>query len=253
MVSIISSNFLNRLPIEETAKSFAKQLPPAAKILDIGCGHKPYAHYFTGQYTGLDHTPGPRVDLVCDSASIPLPSASFDAILATQTLEHTERLRQTVSEIERLLKPGGYCFISVPLAMKVHATPQASRRSPYHNFDPAKIPYWHTDFWRFTPFGLISLFQNFRIVVLKETSGYAGTLLQLANYFLSSFGIPYLFVPVYVVTNIVGLLTDDLIRLLCKNSRLPLARKFYWLIYASLPLNYILIARKPLPTDAPPV
>lgn len=247
MVTILSSNFLNRFPIEETIRNFAQQFTPDTNILDIGCGHKPYAHYFSGQYTGVDHTPGPAVDIVCDGAAIPLPDGSFDIIIATQVLEHTEQLANTVTEIERLLKPGGYCFISVPLAMKVHAVPQSSTAAPYQNFDSKKIPYWHIDFWRFTKFGLISLFKNFKVLVLKETSGYIGTLAQLINYFFASFGIPYLFVPLYIVTNSIGLFADDLIRAASKNSRFHLVQKFYWLIYASLPLNYILIARKPLP------
>ncbi|PIT98110.1 MAG: hypothetical protein COT71_02510 [Candidatus Andersenbacteria bacterium CG10_big_fil_rev_8_21_14_0_10_54_11] len=253
MVTIISSNFLNRLPIEETIRKFAQQFSADTKIIDIGCGSKPYARYFSGQYIGCDHTPGPQVDLVCDSAAIPLPTASFDVVIATQTLEHTDRLQETVKEIQRLLKPGGYCFVSVPLAMKVHAIPQHSHFAPYHNFNPEKIPYWNVDFWRFTKFGLIILFKHFKIVVVKETSGYIGTLAQLINYFFASFNVPYVFIPLYILTNVIGLAADGIIHLVCKKSRAPLLQKFYWLIYASLPLNYILIARKPLPDSDPAV
>lgn len=46
--------------------------------------------------------------------AIPLPDASFDVIIASQVLEHIVRRGLFVSELERVLKPGGRAFIFVP-------------------------------------------------------------------------------------------------------------------------------------------
>src|SRR3990167_8885324 len=178
MPSLLSSNYLARFPVDRAMKSFAKKYAPESQILDIGCGHKPYAKYFSGTYIGIDHIKTPECDIVADSASIPLGDSLFDAIILNQTLEHTENLSGTVHEIFRLLKPGGKCFVSVPMAMKVHSTPLPSKSAAYKNFDVAAHPTWNVDFWRFTKFGLIATFKDFQVVTLEETSGYIGTLCQ---------------------------------------------------------------------------
>lgn len=246
MPSLLSSNYLARFPVDRAMKLFAKEYEKESKILDIGCGHKPYAKYFLGTYIGVDHIKTPECDIVADSASIPLEDSLFDAIILNQTLEHTENLSGTIHEIFRLLKPGGKCFVSVPMAMKVHSVPLPSKSAAYKNFDVAAHPTWNVDFWRFTKFGLIVTFKDFQVVTLEETSGYVGTLCQLTNYFFASFGIPYVFSPIYLILNSIGLTADQLIDTLCKSGVSPLLRKFHNLIYTSLPLNYVLIIQKPL-------
>lgn len=246
MPSLLSSNYLARRPIDYAMKRFARNYSATSKILDIGCGHKPYAKYFSGTYTGIDHEATPEADIVCDSAAIPLPDEAFDAVILNQTLEHTEKLEGTISEIRRLLKPGGHCFVSVPMAMKVHSVPLPSKASGYTNFQYGDHPTWNVDFWRFTKFGLIVRFKDFEVISLRETSGYFGTLRQLSNYFFASFGVPYVFIPIYVVNNCIGIVSDTLIEALCGYIPVPTLKKFYRLIYQSLPLNYNLIVRKPL-------
>lgn len=245
MVSILSSNFLNRYPIERAMREFGRQFDSQSQILDIGCGYKPYAKYFRGEYVGVDHDrEHSSADIISDSARIPKETESFDAIILNQTLEHTENISGTIAEIKRLLKPNGLVFISVPLVMKLHAIPQPSEAAPYNNFDKDKIRTWNVDFWRFTKFGLISLFREWQVVALEETSGYAGTLAQLMNYFWASFGLPYIFMPFYLVNNIIGGGIDQIIKSIALGTRNVVVLKFYNLIYLSLPLNYILIIRK---------
>ncbi len=245
MLSIFRNNFLNRYPIEKAMREFGHRFGTDSRILDIGCGYKPYAKYFRGEYVGVDHDKeNSKADVVCNSANIPLDASLFDAIVMNQTLEHTENVAGTIVEIKRLLKPDGMVFVSVPLVMKIHSIPRPSSLAPYDNFDKEKITNWNVDYWRFTKFGLISLFRDWQILSLTETSGYAGTLAQLINYFFSSFGLPYLFVPVYLINNLAGWWFDKIIKAACLGSKNRLVLKFYNLIYLSLPLNYILIIRK---------
>lgn len=79
-----------------------------------------------GKLTGFDIRPGEGVDvLVSDPDVIPAPDASFDCAVSANTLEHTRRPWRVVSEMARILKPGGYVFLLVPMpnAHRYHAEP----------------------------------------------------------------------------------------------------------------------------------
>lgn len=234
MPSLISSNYLARRPIEKAIEKFAKDTPKDAKILDIGCGDMPYKHYFQGAYLGVDHDKNSKADIICDSTHIPLPDSNFDAIITTQTLEHTADVPGTLREILRLLKPGGVCFISVPMTVRVHGVPE---KKDDHDI-------WYVDYWRFTKYGLLLLCKDFSVQSIEETSGYGGTMMQLTNYFFASFGVPYIFIPVYLVANIVGTVLDEGAKIL-GSTNIPVLKKAYKLIYLGLPLNYCLIIKKP--------
>jgi len=95
------------------------------RVLDVGCGDKPYAAWLDGakvvQHLGLDIYPGPKVDVVITSGMPwPLETASFDAILCIQVLEHVENLDHMLSEMHRVLKPGGILLASIPFAYNEH-------------------------------------------------------------------------------------------------------------------------------------
>jgi SAM-dependent methyltransferase len=95
------------------------------RVLDVGCGDKPYAAWLDGtkvtEHIGIDVFPGPKVDIVITPGmSWPLTTASFDAILCTQVLEHVKDLEHVLSEIHRVLKPGGTLLASIPFAYNVH-------------------------------------------------------------------------------------------------------------------------------------
>ncbi len=244
MVSLLSSNYLSRFPVDQAMKRFSRRFNPSQKVLDIGCGHKPYAKYFSCEYTGLDHSKNTSADIIADSSSIPLPDNSFDGIILNQTLEHTQNLADTINEIKRLLKKDGLCLISVPAAMKIHSLPLPVKEAPANNFKPDLLSYWNIDYWRFTKYGLIILFRDFYVLNIKETSGYFGTLFQMSNYFFASFGLGKLFSPLYFINNALGVSIDAVVIKTCRNSPVAVLKKFYDLIYSSFPLNYILIIKK---------
>lgn len=244
MLTLFSSNFLSRFPIDSVMKEFARKFSREQKVLDIGCGNKPYEKYFSCQYIGLDPYSDTKADIVSEAWNIPSEDNSYDGVILNQSLEHIEKTNETVSEIKRVLKPGGIGIITVPHTMKNHSLPISSENINLNNFDKSKIRYWNVDYYRFTKFGLISLFKDFQVLSIKETSGYFGTLGQLENYFFASIKpIAILFTPIYFFNNIAGLLLDSFFELFAKmNWRIY--NRFYETIYLSLPLNYILIIKK---------
>jgi SAM-dependent methyltransferase len=111
-------------------------------VLDVGCGQSPYKELLlsgprvTG-YLGMDLEGAPdtfRPDLAWDGATIPRPDCSFESALATEVLEHCPHPEYVLEEIFRVLKPGGFLFLTVPFLWPLHT-----------------VPY---DEYRYTPFSL---------------------------------------------------------------------------------------------------
>jgi SAM-dependent methyltransferase len=61
-----------------------------------------------------------RGDLAMDVTAIPCRDESFDAILCVHVLEHVEDDRNALREFHRVLKPGGWAVVHVPLEEPGH-------------------------------------------------------------------------------------------------------------------------------------
>lgn len=99
------------------------------KILDVGSldgkGNYNYSTIFDEKnwnYEGLDFQAGNNVDIVVTDIYnwFEIEDNSYDVIISGQFLEHLEFFWLTMSEIERVLKPGGYVCIIVPSAGPKH-------------------------------------------------------------------------------------------------------------------------------------
>ncbi len=77
--------------------------------LNLGCGDKPRPGYVNVDACG---TP----DVVCDLSRFPWPwdDASAEEVLAEHFLEHVEDFEATMTEIHRVLGPGGILRFTVP-------------------------------------------------------------------------------------------------------------------------------------------
>ena len=68
------------------------------------------------RYFGLDLDPkAPFVNVAGDLADMPLASSAFDAVICIHVLEHVDDDRQAMEEICRVLKPGGWALVTVPV------------------------------------------------------------------------------------------------------------------------------------------
>ena len=65
-------------------------------------------------YTTADFAK-PNVDYNVDLTDLPFSNGSYDCVFASHVLEHIKDDRTALSEIRRILKPGGLAILPVPL------------------------------------------------------------------------------------------------------------------------------------------
>jgi SAM-dependent methyltransferase len=105
------------------------------KLLDLGCGTGRHLLFFSKKefkVYGLDGSPkgleianswlleeNQHAKLSCQriEQEFPYPNDYFDAIISIQVIHHNllKDIKFTAQEIERILKPMGYIFITVPI------------------------------------------------------------------------------------------------------------------------------------------
>lgn len=105
-------------------------LRPEMVLYDVGCGEKPFADFLRGkvkQHIGVDLESGfysrDKIDLVGSAEALPIGDATADAVLSSQVIEHLRNPLQAIAEAARVLKPGGYLFLSFPFLYPLHALP----------------------------------------------------------------------------------------------------------------------------------
>jgi SAM-dependent methyltransferase len=128
------------------------------RALDLGCG--------TGVITlalaergfdvvGVDHSPdmlaiakeklersstaGKHDLMTADVRALPLPSAEFDCVTCQGLLHHLDDIRPCIEELVRVLKPGGFFYVSEPC---VNTTPlKRMGANVWHRLRPPPPPH----------------------------------------------------------------------------------------------------------------
>lgn len=106
------------------------------RVLDVGCGSKPYAALFSGceAYVGVDvpvsghNHKTSKVDVFFDGATLPFADSSHDSVVSFEVLEHVPDLTGMLREIGRVLRPGGVILTTIPFAWDEHEQPYDFRR-----------------------------------------------------------------------------------------------------------------------------
>ncbi|MGB9743310.1 MAG: class I SAM-dependent methyltransferase [Minisyncoccales bacterium] len=168
------------------------------KIIDIGCGAKPYFPLFEKfalEYIGIDVKKTEFVDVVASAEDIPFSDNYFDVALSTQVLEHVKDYQEAINEMFRILKPNGIVFLATHGVWEIHG-------SPY-------------DYWRFTNYGLKETFKQFREVKIINNGGAILCFFQICNiYFLKLINIPIIGLiirGIILVNNLLGWYLDKLL------------------------------------------
>ncbi len=130
----------NAITRHEWVASALAKLPKGSRILDAGAGERQYKKYcehliYVSQdfceYDGVGNKKGLQtgkwdiggIDIVSDITSIPVPAASFDAILCTEVFEHIPDPIAALQEFYRILRPGGILILTAPFASLTHFAP----------------------------------------------------------------------------------------------------------------------------------
>ena len=115
----------------------AASVPAGALVLDAGAGEGRYQPEFAHtRFIGVDLAVGDEawnynnLDALCTLIEMPFRDNTFDAVLLTQVLEHVTEPQMVIKEIQRVLKPGGRLFLTVP--QRLASTPEAQRLFPLH-------------------------------------------------------------------------------------------------------------------------
>ena len=168
--AFVNPFFIARRGLAAAIGEFAHHLH--GRLLDVGCGRKPYERLFrVEEYVGLDlESDRARsvgvADHYYDGERFPFVNASFDSVLCNQVLEHVFNPNEFVAEIHRVLKPGGRLLLTVPFVWDEHEQP--------------------FDYARYSSFGLRALFERngFTIERHRKINADVSIVFQLINAYL---------------------------------------------------------------------
>lgn len=167
---IVNPYYFARKGLYESIKKCSPYI--AGRILDIGCGNKPYQHLFNySDYIGLDYDKGgsnsnPHAEYLYDGSRFPFDNSTFDACISTQVFEHVFEPNAFLDEANRVLKAGGVLLLTVPFVWDEH-------EQPY-------------DYARYSSFGLVALLEKhgFKIVIQMKSISDIRVIFQLLNTYI---------------------------------------------------------------------
>jgi SAM-dependent methyltransferase len=149
------------------------------RLLDFGCGSKPYKDLFqVDEYIGTDieisghdHS-NEDIDVFYDGKTLPFPDGHFDSVFSSEVFEHLFNLPEILDELHRVLKKDGRMLITVPFVWDEH-----------------EIPY---DYARYTSFGIKHLLEahGFEIIEARKTTNYVATIFQMAAAYVAQHILP---------------------------------------------------------------
>lgn len=144
--------WLTKKITREHIDAFVKKHATEKKVLDLGSSWSPYADYFPNRIS-CDIEQRPGVDVVADAHDLPFADGEFEAILCSEVLEHLHTPEKAISEMERVLVPGGELILTTRFMFPLHDVPH--------------------DYFRYTEYGMKHLFRNWEIVELvPETKNF---------------------------------------------------------------------------------
>lgn len=150
----INPFFWGRAAIYLSVKKFAANI--SGKTVDVGSGSKPYKNLFNNvtEYIGLDieqsghNHQTSNIDVFYDGETFPFENSTIDSLVFFEVLEHVFNPEQFLSEITRVVKPGGKCVVTIPFLWGEH-------EQPY-------------DFARYSSFGLKHMFAKHGLEIVAH-------------------------------------------------------------------------------------
>jgi SAM-dependent methyltransferase len=116
-------------------------------ILNLGSGTKRIAP----NVINVDLYSFKNVDIVADITELPIINESCDMIILDSVLEHIPDPKKVINETTRVLKKGGFVYVTVPFLYPFHSSPN--------------------DYYRWTKEGLLYSFSDFTPVLSGVQGG----------------------------------------------------------------------------------
>ena len=145
--SLISPFYLMRHLQRRALRQAIATAPAQGTLIDIGCGQKPHRDLFPGitRYEGIDFA-GYSINKDFTAGSpdflfppdypthwkLPFPDQSYDHAAALEVFEHHPDPLRGLSEIARVLRPGGHLYLSWPFIFPLHEEPHDHYRYTHH-------------------------------------------------------------------------------------------------------------------------
>jgi SAM-dependent methyltransferase/predicted O-methyltransferase YrrM len=115
-------------------------------LLDLGCGPGYYTAALRARgatVIPVDNSEAELGDsptegaLLADASALPLADGSVDGVVCSNLLEHTPDAEAVIREVERVLRPGGWAYLSWTNWYSPHG---GHDMSPYHLLGPSRGP-----------------------------------------------------------------------------------------------------------------
>lgn len=166
----------NEYILQKSLLKYLKEISPLLKgnLLNIESGIMPFEKIITSntsdiiKYITMNLQPASfyyymKADIIWNGKNILLSDNAIDFVISFESIKDCSEPEKLMSEINRILKPGGTLFFTT------------SFLSPIHN-----IPY---DKYRYTPFSLKQILENtgFRNIKLKALGGAHASLAQIID------------------------------------------------------------------------
>lgn len=107
------------------------------RVLDFGCGERPYRDLVLGEYVPYD-------------LELPYPVGQFDAVLCTQVAQYVHDLRAFIVQLRQLVRPDGHLILTYPT-----------------NWEEVE----QADYWRVTREGMQQLLTPFTVIEHVRRAG----------------------------------------------------------------------------------
>lgn len=130
--------------------AFLAKYAADTNALDIGAGGDDHRALFPNRTT-LDIDAARNPDVVGDAERLPFGDDSYEIVICSEVLEHIRHPEKAISEMRRVLRPGGTLVLTTRFAFPVHDAP--------------------ADYWRFTPYGLRALFEEWELLEFATDGG----------------------------------------------------------------------------------
>ncbi|OGG58869.1 hypothetical protein A2765_00620 [Candidatus Kaiserbacteria bacterium RIFCSPHIGHO2_01_FULL_56_24] len=161
---------VDRVNLTHKVKEYAHFI--TGRTLDVGAGENQRYSFPSSKYVRMntdmnqDVPGGAKTDVVGRAEDIPVPDASFNSIICTQTLVDVFDLQKAFGEFTRVLKPGGMLLVTTPFML---------------DRQDSEYQYWHM-----TDHALrrLSVENGFEVVALEGCGGFWSGMVQLISRYL---------------------------------------------------------------------